>query len=333
MIQTKNARPAILVTGAAGYMGTVFLQEFQQSAHMRAQKPVQIVALDLKAMPLEQRQPGIIYLQEDVRSEKLAEIFKRHCVQIVVHLAAIVTPGKKSNRELEYAIDVLGTENVLIACVAAGVKKIIVASSGAAYGYHRDNPKWITEAQPLRGNYGFAYSHHKKLVEELLARYRHEHPQLQQVIFRIGTILGESTNNQITALFDQPRLLAIKGADSPFVFIWDRDVARCFVQAIFSEQTGVYNLAGEGALALREIADILGKKLFVLPASMLRVALRVLKTLRLSVYGPEQIDFLRYRPVLDNTKLKIEFGYVPQKTSREVFEFFVAARQGQNMPV
>jgi UDP-glucose 4-epimerase len=43
----------------------------------------------------------------------------------------------------------------------------------------------------------------------------------------------------------------------------------------------------------------------------------------LSRYGPEQVDFLRYRPVLANDRLKREFGYTPQKSSREVFDLFV----------
>jgi UDP-glucose 4-epimerase len=62
-----------------------------------------------------------------------------------------------------------GTRNVLDACVAHGVKHLIVSSSGAAYGYHADNPAWLTETHPLRGNPAFAYSDHKRQVEEMLA--------------------------------------------------------------------------------------------------------------------------------------------------------------------
>jgi UDP-glucose 4-epimerase len=36
---------------------------------------------------------------------------------VVVHLASIVTPGKKSNREFEYSVDVDGTRNLLEACL------------------------------------------------------------------------------------------------------------------------------------------------------------------------------------------------------------------------
>ena len=53
----------------------------------------------------------------------------------------------------------------------------------------------------------------------------------------------------------------------------------------------------------------------------------------MSRYGPEQLDFLRYRPVLLNTALKEVLGYVPGKTSAQAFEAFVAARARQGRPV
>jgi UDP-glucose 4-epimerase len=266
--------------------------------------------------------PGVAYRQADVRSPELAAIFKQAAPDIVVHLASIVTPGKDSNRAFEYSVDVGGTENVLNASLAAGVKKIVVTSSGAAYGYHPDNPAWITEDWPIRGNEEFAYSHHKRLVEEMLARWRLAHPELKQVVLRIGTILGETVNNQITALFEKPRLIAIAGSESPFVFIWDRDVAGAILQAITTDKAGIYNVAGDGALTLREIAARLGKPRLVLPAWVVGVALVILKRLGLTQYGPEQVNFLRYRPVLDNRRLKEEFGYVPRKTSADVFELW-----------
>ena len=53
----------------------------------------------------------------------------------------------------------------------------------------------------------------------------------------------------------------------------------------------------------------------------------LLKRLGLTQYGPEQIDFLRYRPVLDNTRLKRDFGYLPKLSSAEVFELWRNSRQ------
>lgn len=315
----------VLVTGAAGYLGSRLVESLARPVDATRHLDT-LVATDVREVTPGQRLPGVEYAVADVRSPDLAGLMRRHSVDTVVHLAAIVTPGPRSNREFEYSVDVLGTRNVLDGCVAAGVKRIIVTSSGAAYGYHADNPAWLTEDQPVRGNEAFAYSHHKRLVEEMLADYRRTHPELEQVVFRVGTILGETTRNQITALFEKPRLIAIRGSASPFVFIHDRDVVGAIEHAIFSGPPGVYNVAGDGALSIQEIAARLGKRCVTLPAPVLRAALAVLHPLRLSRYGPEQVDFLRYRPVLDNRRLKQAFGYVPRLTSSEVFELFRKAR-------
>jgi UDP-glucose 4-epimerase len=315
----------VLVTGAAGYLGHSVIEALTRHAAGDGD-PACLVAADVRETPATEQQPRVDYRRLDVRDPDLADMLAEHRIDTVVHLAAIVTPGPASNRELEYSVDVLGTRNVLEACVTAGVRRIIVTSSGAAYGYHADNPEWLTEDDPVRGNEEFAYSHHKRLVEEMLAEYRVSHPALEQVVFRVGTILGANTHNQITALFERPRLIAIRGAASPFVFIWDRDVAGAIEHAIFGGPPGVYNVAGDGALSIQEIAARLGKRCISIPAGLLRALLALLHPLRLSRYGPEQVNFLRYRPVLDNRRLKEVFGYVPGLSSVEVFELFRKAR-------
>ena len=113
------------------------------------------------------------------------------------------------------------------------------------------------------------------------------------------------------------------GAASPFVFIWDQDVVGCILKGIFSNATGIYNLAADGVLTMKEIAGLMGKPYVPLPASLVRAALWMLKKFGLSRYRPEEVNFIRYRPVLSNRRLKEEFGYTPQKTSRQVFEYYM----------
>ena len=313
----------VLVTGAAGFLGQGLISQLARQADCEA-----VIAVDVREVPAVQRLPGITYLKQDVRDPALGSTVAAHRIDTLVHLAAIVTPGKDANRAFEYSVDVEGTRNVLQACVAHGVQHIVVSSSGAAYGYHADNPAWLTEDMPLRGNDSFAYSHHKRLVEEMLAQHRQTHPQLQQTVLRIGTILGERVNNQITALFEKPRLLAIQGSDSPFVFIWDEDVTGAIVHALSGQApSGCFNLAGDGALTIFDIAQRLNKRTRVLPAWLLKTALFIGHRLGISRYGPEQLDFLRYRPVLLNTALKTRFGYTPHKTSAHALEALISARE------
>lgn len=309
----------ILITGAAGYLGSLLIDKLSLQKDQLGIN--NLVATDVRE--LRNSSSNIIFEKLDVRDDKAAEIFKKYQIECVVHLASIVTPGKKSNREFEYAVDVLGTQNILKACIETGVKRIVISSSGAAYGYYPENEHVLKENDPIRGNYEFAYSHHKKLVEEELARYRKEFPQLEQTIFRITTILGDKVNNQITDLFKKPLQIGIMGTESRFSFIWDNDAVEAFKQSIFSSKTGIFNLSGDGSVSIQERGQLLKKPVIKIPSKVIESALLVLKTFGLTQYGPEQTLFLKYRPILDNTKLKNEFGFIPQKTSLEVFKDFV----------
>lgn len=310
----------VLVTGGAGFLGSHVV------AALVADPGVDLVVAGDVRRP-EHPIDGVVYDDCDVtRPAGLAPLLERHDIDVVVHLAAIVNPGR--DHDLEYRVDVDGSRNVVDACLAAGVRRIVVSSSGAAYGYHPDSPEWLSESDPVRGNDEFPYSKHKRLVEEMLAEERRDNPQLEQVVFRIGTILGATVQNQITALWDGRSILAIRGSESPFVFVWVDDVAAAMARAATDGPAGIYNVAGDGRLTVREIARRLGKPVITVPPGVLAFALRVGRMLRLTVHGPEQVRFLRYRPVLANDALKRDFGFTPEKTSAEAFEAYLQAHPG-----
>ncbi|MBS4753901.1 SDR family oxidoreductase [Nocardioides sp. zg-ZUI104] len=310
----------VLITGGAGFLGSTLAEQLAAHPEVAA-----VVAADVRVP--ETPRPGVLDVRCDVTEPGTAEpLLREHDIDVVVHLAAIVNPGR--DLELEYRVDVEGTRHVLDAAVRAGVRRLVVSSSGAAYGYHPESPAWITEDVPVRGNDEFGYSRHKRLVEEMLADARTEHPDLEQVVFRIGTILGPTVQNQITALWDGPLILGVRGSDSPFVFVWVDDVAAAMVRAATDGPPGVYNVAGDGALTVRDIARRLGKPVLDVPAGVLGAALRVARSLRLTPHGPEQVRFLRYRPVLANGALKERFGYVPALTSAQAFEAYLETHPG-----
>ena len=309
--------PRVLITGAAGYLGRQLATEL--SARVATGAIAAVVGSDVREWDAASRPAALAWVTRDVREPGLDAVLRGHRIDVVVHLAAIVTPGPTSTRAFEYDVDVNGTRAVLDACLAASVRRIVVTSSGAAYGYYADHPAFIGEDWPIRGNEAFAYAWHKRLVEEMLAGERRDHPALEQVVLRVTAVLGATVNNQITALFERPRLLALGDAPSPFTFVHDADVVQVLARAVTSPVTGVFNVAGDGALTIDEIAQLMYKPVLRLPPWLLSAVLRVARPLGLTRYGAEQVMFLRYRPVLANTKLKATFGYVPRYTSREAF--------------
>lgn len=281
-----------------------------------------IVVIDSHDVPESEQTPGVIYETLDARSAELSERFREHRIDCVVHLASVLNPPMEMSAHEQYSIDVDGTHNVAEACLTADVLQLIVLGSAAAYGYHADNPVPVVETSPLRGNNEFPYAKHKRLIEESLARFRVAHPQLLQLIFRPATILGEGTSNQLTDMFTKPVMIGVSGSPAPFAFILDDDVAACIVKGIHERRAGVFNVVADGSVTARDIARTTGARLYEVPGDLLRAGLTVLKTCRVTPFGPEQVAFLQYRPVLANDALKRDFGFTPTLTSPEVLELW-----------
>jgi UDP-glucose 4-epimerase len=239
------SRPSVLVTGAAGYVGTLSLDALAA----RRDELEHLVALDVQEVREARRHPDVAYVVADARTADLAGLLREHEVDTVVHLASILRVPPGAPEDLAYRVDVVGARNVLEACVSTRVGKLVVTSSGAAYGYHADNPSWLDEGDLMRGNEGIPYAHHKRLAEAMLAEHRRDHPEIAQLVLRAGTIAGEGTSSPVTDLFEGPAVLGVRGPDSPFVFIWDHDLVEVVLLGVLGRRRGVYNLAGDGVLA------------------------------------------------------------------------------------
>jgi UDP-glucose 4-epimerase len=324
----KDKGKVIAVTGAAGYVGRLVVGELARDrAGFR-----KVLALDVREVPAAQQVAGVEHLVADVRSPELGKLFTRHEVDAVVHLASIVAPPPGMGRSEQYGVDVLGTRNVIEACLEAGVGQLVHASSGAAYGYHADNPARLNETDELRGNEAFAYSWHKRLAEEELRRARWEHPELGQLVLRLSTVLGAGLKNQITGLWSGPVVMGVRGTATPFSIIWDRDVARCVAFGLRTGATGIYNLAGSGVVTLRDMAARAGKRFVPIPSLAIKGGIAALRRLGLTHFGPEQVMYVAHRPVLANEALINDLGFKPRLTSSEVFELWLAHEQGKPEP-
>jgi UDP-glucose 4-epimerase len=318
----KNETPprrSILITGGGGYIGQLVTQALAESPGGFET----IICTDVRLPIADRRRDGVDYVALDIRdAEAVANLIASRGVDTVVHLATVV-----GNHPDAHAIDVGGTEKLLEACVENDVRKLIVTSSGAAYGYRADNEPYLTEESPLRGNEDFVYSDHKRQVEEILATYREDYPSLEQLILRAGTILGDSVSSPISDFFEKPLILGLKDFATPWVFIWDQDVVNVIVTGVHEDYTGIFNLAGDGVMTLREVASAMDKRFIGVPSGLLSKALKKLHHYGLVTYGEEQVLFLAHRPVLSNQKLKRQFPYALQKSTREVFEHYWSHRQ------
>ena len=238
----------IAVTGAAGAIGRRLLLELEENGDQR-----EVVALDTR--PLAFPVHNVSAYRRDV-AEPIGDILEGRRVTTVVHLAFDARRGRS---QLEAAairqsnLDAL--KSVLDSCASAQVRHFILLSSHMAYGAYADNPVPLRDDAPLRASPDSPYGYDKLLSEELVREFDAQHEDIAVTILRPCPVLGPNTHHSVARGMFRPMLLAVRGWDPPLQFLYEDDLARVLSIVIAREIPGVFNVAGEGVVFYRELAE------------------------------------------------------------------------------
>lgn len=258
----------------------------------------------------------------------------------VVHLAfSIMGDGDRTR-----AINVEGSRTVFEAAVAAGVPRICYASSVAAYGFHADNPLWLTEEVPPRGSPQHFYSRQKAEVEGLLAEVLLRAPSTVAYVFRPSIVAGPRAQmlleempyyrlsgalpDAVAGLLASVPMLkpVLPDTGVRFQLVHEDDVASAFLAGVRGRGApGPYNLAGRGTVRMSDIADALGWYSIPVPGPAVGVAAGVVDRLP---RAPESISWIHAvrRPVLMKVdRATAQLGWKPAHSAKATLREMVDA--------
>jgi UDP-glucose 4-epimerase len=232
--------------------------------------------------------------------------------------ARLVVDSLQASPRAAHETNVIGTMNILAACGGpdSPVRKVVFKSSAHYYGCEQDDPAFFTELMrrphPPRTRLESDIVEAEKAVEGFAQR----NPDITVTVLRFCNALGPDLQTTHTKLFELPAVPSILGFDPRYQFIHEEDLVAVLRFAVERDLPGVYNAAGDGVLALSEVASLLGRPLApILPpwgSSLAAVALRPL-----GIRIPDEVlNQLRYGRGLDNRRLK-GTGYSYRYTSRE----------------
>ena len=106
------------------------------------------------------------------------------------------------------------------------------------------------------------------------------------------------------------------------------DVVGAILKGILEAgSTGIYNVAGDGILTMKEMARIMGKPYVALPPGLIKGALWVMKKLGGDPVRPGAGQFPAIQARSLEPAAQRGVRYTPQKTTREVFQFFLECRK------
>jgi len=320
----------LAITGSSGYLGQQLMAQIAPDPDCEF-----ILGMDIRrrefALPC-----AAEFLRFDITApwELLAEFWTKRRINTGVHLAWQFDPLHDRRRQRE--IDVQGSLNFLRAAAAAGLKRVIYSGSTTAY-VNPQNPArepWLSEETKPTGTHRYLYSCHKAEIDRVVQDFQEEHTEIQVTLLRAAIVLGAHTQNIVSKMLDWPWrwfpwMVQVRGADPPFQFLSEEDMAAILFRAVKADAGGIYNCAGEGCVPYSEVVRASGKHPCALPAAILFPLTGLLWNLRLSPFPAGILDLIRYPWVGETRRLKTAFGYTPQQTSQQALETFLAARRNR----
>jgi UDP-glucose 4-epimerase len=298
----------ILITGLSSHLGGRLAQALESDPATEA-----IVGIDLDdpRHPLERTE----FVRVATDPQTLHRILRAAAIDTVVDTRLIADPLLASPGRVRQ-VNVAETANLVAACTAHGgpVRKLVFKSSAHYYGCGREDPAFFTEqmrrAQPPR----IALKRDAVAAEAVGGELAETGRTV--TILRVADEIGGGQRSSHLALLSLPVIPTMLGFDPRWQFVHQDDVVGALAHAVRHELPGVYNVAGDGVLALSELISLLGKRsLPVVPPWGAGFAAAQLRRLRLPV-PVEAVRQLRLGRGLDNRKLKAS-GYAFRYTSRE----------------
>lgn len=327
----------IAVTGPTGDIGKALIRSLERHRDVKR-------VLGMARRPFDAAAEGwrkTEYRRGDVLDRDAVDDLVREA-DVVVHLAFVILGSLDESRR----VNLEGSRNVFEATVAAGVKRLVYASSVAAYGFHEDNPPLLTEDVPPRGTDAHYYSAQKAevegVLEEVMGGAKTETyvfrpcivagPNALLLIENIPYIqLGDKLPGAVRRLFDVVPVLKPVLPDNgvPFQLVHEDDVAEALRSAALGKgPAGTYNLAGEGTITMRDLASALGWYAVPIPDLAIDATAEIVSRVPFMPAEAQWVNVLKVPVIMDTSRARSELGWKPQHTARHVLRQTVSAARG-----
>ncbi|MFP4474226.1 MAG: NAD-dependent epimerase/dehydratase family protein [Desulfatibacillaceae bacterium] len=302
-----SAKRCVLITGVAHYWGNRLARTLEKDPGVDSLLGIDVVKPKKPFDRLE-------FFEVTPDNPLMAELFAAAKVDTVFHL---LFEDTYTHDETVFDINVMGAMDILGACSAAKVPRLVVMSDTRVYGAKSANPGFIKEDAELAGKYRHPYVQQRYDVERVLDRYSRKNELPGIAVLRFANVVGPSCDSPMCRYFDSTPVPTVLGFDPMFQFTHEDDVEAALHKALYSDAAGPVNVAGDKPLPLSQAMRLGGRVVAPMSASVLKVsgavAQRTVTSDRLSI----EPSYLKYACVGETVRMREELGFVPEYTSKE----------------
>ncbi|MEO7804638.1 MAG: NAD-dependent epimerase/dehydratase family protein [Actinomycetota bacterium] len=314
----------VLITGASSFLGV-------RLAEALAGHPSVSEVIGVDVRPPKLKHDRFEFIRADIRSPLIYRVLTTAEPDTVVHADITSRPGRAGGRSAQKEQNVIGTMQLLGACQRAEfVRKVVVRSSTAVYGNGSTDPSILREDWSSRALNLPGYSKDVFEAEQFARDFGRRRPDVSLTILRMANIVGPTAETSMTQFFSLALVPTALGFDPRLQLLHEDDAIEILRRSVTQERPGVFNAAADGVIYLSQAIRIARRLPLPLIPALATITGDLLRRAGVVDFPTDQISLIVHGRVVDNTRLKKLFGYVPRYTTGQAFRDFVAAR-GDNV--
>lgn len=292
----------IIVTGIAGSLARLTALELLRRGD-------EVIGVDYRPKP-DSFPKGILFYRANYNKTRIADVFRRHKPDAVLHLGRVATRRVDGNKRFD--LNVVGSAKIQELAVQHGVRLLVVLSTYHIYGAHPHNHVPILEEEPVRALQTVPELSDAIQLDTQAVTWTFKHRRMRTVVLRPSNVIGPHINNTTCRYLRLPRIPYLLGFNPMWQFIHETDLLRAILLVVDAEDKwGAYNVSGRGSLPVVEALKLAGAPLVPVPGPLLKPYLRLNPGARPALPG-YLIDFLKYPVIISDQRFRDEFGYEPK---------------------
>jgi UDP-glucose 4-epimerase len=314
----------VLVTGVSRFLGG------HLAARLAANPSIErVLAVDTVPPPrdLLRRMGRAEFVRADIRNPLISKVISQASVDTVVHASLSANPGSSGGRTTMKEMNVIGTMQLLAACQKAPtVQRMVLKSTTAVYGSSPRDPAIFDESMTPKDLPSGGYAKDAAEIEGYLRGFARRRPDVSVTVLRFTNFIGPRIDTVFTRYFSLPAVPTVLGYDARVQLLHEEDALAVLERAASEDIPGVFNVAADGVLLLSQAIRRAGRIPVPVPSPAVGPVSRVFRSARLVDFSPEQMRLLNFGRVVDNSRLKRQFGFSPRWTTGQAFDDYVRGR-------
>ncbi|MFC4947393.1 NAD-dependent epimerase/dehydratase family protein [Pseudonocardia sp. GCM10023141] len=311
----------VLVTGVSGFLGG------HLAARLAANPDIErVLGVDTVPPPrdLLRRMGRAEFVRADIRNPLIAKVISQASVDTVVHASLSANPGNSGNRAATKEMNVIGTMQLLAACQKAPtVRRVVLKSTTVVYGASPRDPALFDETMMPKELPSGGYAKDAAEIEGYLRGFARRRPDVSVTVLRFANFIGPRIDSIFTRYFALPVVPTVLGYDARVQLLHEEDALAVLERAASHDIPGTFNVAADGVLMLSQAIRRAGRLTLPVPQMAVGPVGRLFRSARIVDFSPEQMRLLNFGRVVDNGRLRRQFGFTPRWTTTQAFDDYV----------